>query len=117
MPKALRLVGYDTVALVEKGWSGMPDIQWLGHAGHAGWLILSCDKKMLAVPSERAIIINRKVGIVYLTTGEEFPAKVLKLLLNKWETLELLDTTVPRSFARFLSPNGRLSRAYRNLRL
>ena len=59
---------------------------------------------MLLATDERDTIIREKLGIVYLTTGNEHPYNVLKTLLTKWETLELLDQTLQRPFARFLSP-------------
>ena len=80
-------------------------------------LVLSCNKKMLTVPSELQAIIDNKVGIVFLTTGEERPARVLLTLLRKWDALELLDDTEPRPFAKFLSPNGRISDSFRGIRL
>ena len=99
------------------GWGGMPDVQWLAWAGQAGMLVLSCNKKMLSVPSEHQAIIDSDVGIVFLTTGEERPASVLLNLLRKWNSLEELDSSEQRPFAKFLSPNGRLSDSYRGLRL
>ena len=116
VPTALTAVGYDARALVRQGWGG-PDVEWLAWAGNAGMLVLSCNKKMLRVPSERQAIVDAKVGIVFLTTGEERPAKVLLTLLRKWEALELLDTAEPRPFAKFLSPNGKIKDSYRDLRL
>jgi hypothetical protein len=72
---------------------------------------------MLRVPSERAVIISTKVGIVYLTKGEEYLLDVLSLLLRKWDTLDALDKTTPRPFARFLSPGGVMSDKWRDLKL
>ena len=63
-----------------------------------------------------AIVANR-VGIVYFTDGDMSPAAMLRLLLNKWNALEVLDRDLPRPFARFLSPNGRISASHRGLRL
>ena len=117
VPTALTAVGYDARALVRQGWGGKPDVQWLAWAGSAGMLVLSCNKKMLRVPSERQAIIDSNVGIVFLTTGEERPARVLLTLLRRWNALEQLDSTEPRPFAKFLSPNGRLSDSYRGLNL
>lgn len=119
VPKALGLVGYDTHSLKQLGWGGWPDIQWLAKAGQNQWLVYSCNKKMLLVPNEKATIIQEKVGIVFMTNGWEHPAKVLRLLLTKWETLELLWGTTDRPFARFLYPNGRLvsKYKYRNVQL
>ena len=72
---------------------------------------------MLLATDERDTIIREKLGIVYLTTGNEHPYTVLKILLTKWETLELLDQTLQRPFARFLSPNGRISSQFRQFKL
>ena len=80
-------------------------------------LVLSCNKKMLLVPTERQAIVNDNVGIVFLTTGEERPARVLLTLLRRWDTLEEIDSATPRPFAKFLSPNGRISDSYRGVRL
>ena len=117
VPNALRAVGYDARSLVQMGWRGQPDVVWLARAGDLGMLVLSCNKKMLRVPSERRTIISAGVGIVFLTTGEERPAKVLLTLLKKWDALETLDSTEPRPFAKFMSPNGRISDSYQGLTL
>lgn len=117
VPKALALVGYTTHSLVGLGWAGKPDKQWLVWAGQKEWLVFSCNKKMLLVPEERDTIIREKVGIIFLTNGEEHPPKVLRLLLTKWDTLELLWNTTERPFARFLSPNGRLAAKYKHYQL
>ena len=117
VPTALTAVGYDARALYRIGWGGMPDVQWLAWAGHAEMLALSCNKRMLRVPSESQAIMDAKVGIIFLTTGEERPARVLLTLLRKWQELGRLDSTETRPFARFLSPDGRLSDSYRRLAL
>lgn len=117
VPAALHAVGFDAHSMVGRGWQGRPDVEWLALAGQAGMLVLSCNKKMLTVPSERQAILDNKVGIVFLTTGEERPARVLLALLRKWEGLELLDSAEQRPFAKFLSPNGRLSNSFRGISL
>jgi len=117
IPKALALVGYDTRYHFALGWAGRPDIEWLPRAGQNEWIVFSSNKKMLLVPEERETIIRERVGIVFLTNGEEHTASVLKLLLAKWDILELLWRTTDRPFARFLSANGRLSKKYRHYQL
>ena len=117
VPKALALVGYSTHSLVELGWAGQADVEWLERAGQKKWLVFSCNKKMLLVPQERDTIIREKVAIIFLTNGEERPVTVLRLLLTKWDTLELLWNTTERPFARFLSPSGRLAGRYRHYHL
>ncbi|MBI4188150.1 MAG: hypothetical protein HY529_02975 [Chloroflexi bacterium] len=117
VPRALTLVDYDAHALVDMTWGGWQDVRWLPFAGQKEWLVFSDNKKMLHVPSERATIIKEKVGIVFLTNGEEHPAKVLRLLLTKWEALQLLWDTTERPFAWFLYPNGHLVRKYKDYQL
>ena len=117
VPDALKAVGYDAHSAVGMGWDGKPDVEWLAWAGGAGMLVLSRDKKMLRLSRERQAIIDNEVGIVFLTTGEEHSARVLLNMLRKWDTLESLNSSEPRPFAKFLSPNGRISDSYRGIRL
>ena len=117
VPNALYAVGYDAHSIVGRRWQGRQDVEWLAIAGNAGMLVLSCDKKMLTVLSERQAIIDSNVGIVFLTTGEERPARVLLTLLRRWNALEEHDSTTPRPFAKFLSPNGQIKDRYRDLML
>ena len=98
-------------------WKGQKDREWLPRAGKLEWLVFSYNKKQLLVPGERRAIVDNRVGIIYLTSGEEKPAKVLGLLLRKWDALELLDKTEQRPFARFLSPNGYLRDRYKHYSL
>jgi hypothetical protein len=72
---------------------------------------------MLLVPEEREAIIRNNIGIVFLTSGQEFIARVLQLLLAKWETLERLNNTAQKPFARFLSLNGRTRNSYHGVSL
>ena len=117
VPKALNLVGCETKYMRKLGWAGKPDVEWLSKAGQNEWLVFSYNKKILKVPSERETIIREKVGIIFLTNGTEYTRKVLRLLLTKWDTFELFWATVERPFARFLSPNGRLSDKYKDYQL
>lgn len=110
VPDALRLVGYKTFSMKQKGWLSKDDTDWLTKAGQRGWLAFSSNRRMLKVERERMTIIREKVGIVFLTSGEEHPPKVLWLLLVKWPWLELINDTEPRPFAFFLYLNGRVSR-------
>ena len=117
VPRALTLVERDARSLFQMGWQGTADTWWLTKAGRLGWLVFSANKKMLRVPIERETIQRERVGIVFLTTGEEQLARQLWLLLVKWPWLEDIDCNLPRPFARFLSPTGRVSDRYRDLRL
>ena len=112
IPHALIDVGLDALGLYAIGLGGMPDVDWLRVAGQKSWLVFSHNKKMLTVPREKQAIIDHQVGIVFLTTGQEQTVGQLRMLLNRWAVLELLDTTVPRPFARFIRPNGRMTDSY-----
>lgn len=117
VPNALDAVGYDARSLRRMSWGGRADEFWLAKAGQLEFLVLSCDRRMLTVTAERDTIIRERVGIVFLTTGQEHPPTVLLRLLKKWSELELLWNSTPRPFARFLSANNRLLTSFRNLRL
>ena len=95
VPQALDAVGYDARSLVSMGWGGRPDEFWLTKAGELEWLVQSCNKKMLKVAAEKDTIIRERVGIIFLTSGEEHPPKVLMRLLKKWPDLESLPPPPP----------------------
>ncbi len=117
VPRALALVGRPVRSLMDIGWAGRPDTWWLEKAGRGGWLVFSRNKRMLRVASEREVIEKEKVGIVFLTKGEERLPDVLWLLLVKWPWLQEIDRTLDRPFARFLSPTGRVTDSWRDLKL
>ena len=117
VPNALDAVGYDARSLRGMSWGGRADEFWLAKAGELEFLVLSCNKRMLTVTAERETIIRERVGIVFLTTGEEHPPTVLLRLLKKWPELELLWNTTPRPFARFLWANNQLKESFRHFRL
>jgi len=115
VPGALHLVRskthpYKTISLRQKGWQSWKDPKWLKIAGEKRWLAFSANKRMLQVTEEVETIICEKVGIVFLTSGEEHLDKVLWLLLIKWKWLEDIDEHEQRPFAYFLSPNGRIKK-------
>jgi hypothetical protein len=106
VPNALKIVGLQVISAVSRRATSEPDIQWLARAGKKGWLGLSCNKDILNVPEEKDSIILNKTGIVFFTTGDLHPKDKLYLLLRKWKWLEMIDTTMNRPFAFFLSPSG-----------
>ena len=110
VPSALNLVGLEALSFRDTGLLGVPDIQWLTEAGDKQWLVFSCNKAMLDVPIERDTIVREKVGIVFLTSGQERLANTLRLILSKWEWLEYVDTSITRPFAYLLYPGGRTRR-------
>lgn len=117
VPTSLRSVGLATMSMAHRGWLGRPDTEWLYTAGRKRWLVFSSNKKMLLVPHERQAILDNKVGLVFLTNGEEYVDRILWLLLAKWKRLQELDATRPRPFALFLTPTGRVLERYRRFKL
>ena len=81
VPNALDAVGYDARSLKRMTWAGRADEFWLEKAGQLEFLVFSCNKRMLKVTAEREVTIREKVGIVFLTTGEESPPRILRMLL------------------------------------
>lgn len=117
IPRALELVNCKATSLRQLHMGGWEDTKWLAFAGQNNWFVFSYDKKILTVPTEKAAVIQAKVGILFFTSGTEQSRNVLRILLNKWDTLELLWSTTQRPFARFLSPQGHITDSYKGLRL
>ena len=109
VPKALNLVRLGPVRAVRAHYhqQSVTDVTWLTDVGRQGWLAFSCNKRILTVQEERETIIREQVGIVFLTSGQEYAASVLRLVLNRWQWLEDIDQHVPRPFVFYLYPNGR----------
>jgi hypothetical protein len=71
---------------------------------------------MLLIPDEVEAIRQNRVGIVFVTSGEERLPELMMTLLRRWRELEDLDTHEPRPFVRFLARRGPLLREYRQFR-
>ena len=78
---------------------GMPDLEWIPLAGSEGYLVISHDLRIPAVPAERAALVGGNVGAVFIDAGAEPRWRVLRLLLDRWDWLERVDSTEPRPFA------------------
>lgn len=108
IPRFLKRIGLKEIRwLIGMFPQGAEDVLWLARAGRQGWLVFSCNKAMLNVEVERDTIIREKVGIVFLTSGQENLANIARLLLNKWTWLESIDQNIERPFVFFLYPSGR----------
>lgn len=89
---------------------GTPDAAWIPIAGFNGWLVVSQNKHMLENEAERALLVEHAVGAVFIETGRANSHLVMRLLLNKWEWLRLVDSTIERPFAFVLSLSGKAKR-------
>jgi hypothetical protein len=112
IPHALRLVGVKTEWVTNSARirKGTPDELWIPEVGHLGFLVISCNTGILRAPAQRELLINNKVGIVFLTSGQERKADVLRMLLNKLKWFEEIDAQVPRPFAFTITIKGRAKR-------
>ncbi len=109
--RALSLVGYRTQFVGKSGGprKGTPDEEWLRIAGLAGWLVISCNKKILDTDAELEALIQNRVGCVFLSTGNETSRRLLYLMLRKMDWLERIDQEVERPFAFILTGTGRVT--------
>jgi hypothetical protein len=109
IPQALKLLGLRAIPGASKRYgSGQIDIDYLKRAGQKGWLAVSANKRMLAVPDEKDTIVGEKVGIVFITEGQMKRPDLMLLLLRKWAWLEEIDTNELRPFAYYLYPYGKV---------
>jgi hypothetical protein len=56
----------------------------------------------------------KATSVLAFISGSEYSRKVLRMLLGKWDVLELLWNTTDRPFARFLSLRGHLTSKYKD---
>lgn len=110
IPEALRSVGVRDVEYIGRDLrlpKGTPDEVWLPFVGQRGWLVFSFNTGILYAEAQRQLLIEHRVGAVFLTTGRARAVDVLRLLLNEWDWLETIDIDTPRPFAYLLTLNGR----------
>lgn len=89
---------------------GTLDDIWIPYVGQHGYLLISCNKAILENEAERTLIIQHRVGAVFLSSGQARRFQTCRLLLQKWEWLEEIDAMVPRPFAFLLPLRGRPQR-------
>ena len=104
VPEALARVGIrvDYVGKKSKGKGvrlGAKDPDWIQRAGKLRHLVFSCNQSILSNEAERKLVIDHKVGIVFLSTGQEQKIDFLRLILNNLDWLEWIDENMPKPFA------------------
>ena len=75
--------------------------------GERRWLAFSSNLAILSSQAQRDLLIANDVGAVFLTTGKEHSHDVLRLILDKWDWLQSIDTHEQRPFAYLLTMRGR----------
>lgn len=113
VPRALRAIGIDTESARSDGpiKKGTRDEDWIPFVAARGYLVFSCNTAILAAEAQRALLIEHRVGAVFLASGQERKLAVLRLILNRWDWLEQIDAHEERPFAYMLSISGRFRRA------
>jgi hypothetical protein len=109
IPEALRAVGIRDVEYIGRDprlGKGTPDEVWLPFAGQQGYLVFSFNTGILYAEGQRGLLIDERVGAVFLTTGRARSVDVLRLILNEWSWLETIDVSTPRPFAYLLTLRG-----------
>ncbi|MFN0148275.1 MAG: hypothetical protein ACKVT1_17380 [Dehalococcoidia bacterium] len=86
---------------------GTKDADWIPVVGARGFLLFSQNRTMLENEAERQLLIEHQVGAVFLATGRLRSFEVLRMLLNRWQWLELVDANIERPFAYIISASGR----------
>ncbi|TAK22559.1 MAG: hypothetical protein EPO26_10915 [Chloroflexota bacterium] len=109
--RALRQVGVDCALVARDGFvtPGTPDIEWIPRITRENRLILSRNSQMLAPRFERQILIENKAALVLLPQHLSALA-LLRLILSRWDCLELAWQTETRPFAFRVALNGHLKR-------
>jgi hypothetical protein len=110
IPEALRAVGIRDVEYIGRDPrlpKGTPDESWLPFVGRQGHLVFSFNMGILYAEAQRRLLIDERVGVVFLTTGRSRAVDVFRLILNEWGWPETIDVSTPRPFAYLLTLTGR----------
>ncbi|MEJ5222030.1 MAG: hypothetical protein WHT63_08500 [Tepidiforma sp.] len=74
---------------------GATDVEWLIWVGQNGYIGLTEDLAILRSDIELDIARRAGAGVVFFPTGQAPRWRVLRMLLQRWEWLEEVDTTPP----------------------
>ena len=107
LPEALREQGYDARSFRSMQWLGRLDVDLLPLVGEFDdALVLSRDRAMLDDTDELEAIVASRVGIVFLTSGQQSTESMVQIVVDSWGKLEELHENTPRPFVRFLTTTG-----------
>lgn len=105
----LNRLGYQAQSFRDLGWLGTSDEIWLPRARQmADPLVLTCDLRIFTKGRQRPGIVSGGIGIVFLTGADEPTESKMRLITSSLPALEELHNYMPRPFAWFLYPDGRL---------
>ena len=101
--------GYPATSFRDLGWLGFPDDIWLPLASRMpDTLVLTCDLNIFRRRRQRSRIMDNGVGLIFLTGANELTEAKTALIISICELLSQIHLNVPRPFAWFLHPDGRL---------
>jgi hypothetical protein len=89
---------------------GTADEIWIPYVGRGSFLLLSCNTGILESEMQRSLLIQEKVGAVFITSGEIGKLELMQSIMRRWEWLVTLHETQPRPFAYLTPINGRPKR-------
>jgi hypothetical protein len=86
--------------------TGTEDEKWIPYAGQHGFLVISHNKRMLRVQTQRALLVTERVGIVFFPNQATVP-ELTDLALAKRRWMEGIDATIDRPFAYIVHRDGK----------
>jgi predicted nuclease of predicted toxin-antitoxin system len=84
-PKALEIMGKDTISSLEVWGRGAADTDWIPDASKRGWCVITSDQLR---PHRRLALTQQNGRFFVLTSKNLSPWEQFKLIVNKWEDLE-----------------------------
>lgn len=107
---ALRLAGFPVVAHDEVFPQGTSDDVWLERAGSEGWVVLSADKAIRRRPSEQDAILQHRVRIVIVTSGNLTAERQGELFVQAGRRIQdkLMSSSPPAAYS--LTKDGKLTK-------
>jgi predicted nuclease of predicted toxin-antitoxin system len=84
---------------------GTADVVWLRYAGNNNFMAISQNRKILRVPHELAVILEAKVGMIFVPANIPLDGKV-RMLVSRARWLRGTHTGRPRPFALYLQKSG-----------
>jgi hypothetical protein len=104
---ALKVATVDWVGNGRTIRKGTPDEQWIPYVGRGQFLLLSCNVGILESEMQRNLLIQERVGAVFITSGEITRLQLMQFIMRRWDWLVTLHETHPRPFAYLTPINGR----------
>jgi len=84
-PRALEIMGKDTVSSVEVWGRGALDTDWIPDASKKGWCVITSDQ----LRPHRRLALAQQTGRFFILTSKNLSLwEQFKLIVNRWEDIE-----------------------------